>query len=461
MTDQSRLTINVNCSYVKDWGKTLDFLRKLNPVAVVAVIDNKANSGRIREIKNALPNAKVIARCVIVVKNADGSTKELDGSMHTKPQDIRYWLVSPGNFLDEWGELGKDGLTLSYMNEPMIAHADPADIARQVQHMIETIGLATTRGISLCVGNWGVGHELTAAFDDVIEIVGKQRELHCLGIHAYAPVDTFNCVDAILARVKARGFAMPRIVISEFGYDTSGPDDKLNGYKSRKYTGVEFAGWAVEKVRNQYRNYIQDGALEAVAVFGWGYAASFPAFDVETDTDWQTTILDAANKGLLSVPTKPLHPVYTIPAAIAGGRYVVSFLSDFINVRPAPIVTGTAPLTTLESSNIVTFLERMEQGGEYWDKVRTDNGIEGWISRQDGKVLYTALATSTPPPVIPLPAPETPPVVIPDDVPPLPLPTAETVFLMTGEQRAALLGHMLAITNLLIGLQETNVSKAA
>jgi len=459
----SRLTVNCLPQYSADYGKLTVFLRSLDPSAIVISIDSMNAANRVYELQQTLPKAQVIARYVF----------PQDGGMHTKPQaanDTRKYVVSPLDAINAWGNLGKGGRMLYLANEPQANGALQDDIARLSAWTLEAINLANERNISLCVLNFGVGHpalmgsgEYDARFDDVLTALSKNRERHALGMHVYQPADTFTRLDGLIKRCKTLGITPPRVHITEAGFDAGSGGDALNGYRSRGFSGQQFAAFMVDKLKNVYAPYIADDVLQSVAVFCWGGEHSWKNFNVESDTDWQTTILEAANKGLLTVPTKPLHPAYTIPAAVAGGRYVVSFLSDFINVRPAPIVTGTAPLTTLESSNVVTFLERMEQGEQFWDKVRTDNGIEGWISRQDGKVLYTALATSTPPPVIPLPAPapEPPPVVIPDDVPPLPLPTAGMLYTMTADDRAKMLTYLIGMTNILIGLQETTVSKAA
>lgn len=390
---QSRLSINVNCSYVRDWNKTLDFLRRLDPVAVVAVIDNLSNRNRILEIQHALPYAKVIARCIIVVKNPDGSDKELDGGMHLAPQapgDKNHYIVSPANFLNTWGMLGQGGLSLSYMNEPMIAKAQPGDITRQVEHILETISLATEKGISLVIGNWGVGHQLNEQFDDVINAVGNQRDLHSLGCHAYAPVDLTKCIDVVLARCKARNLAKPRIYITEFGWDTSEPGDPLNGYKSRNFTGVSFANWEIDKFQSIYASYVEDGDLEAIATFGWGYVARFPSFDVETDTDWQTTILDGASKGMLSVmvttPPKPT-PTVEAPAHKGIGKVVIIQGSISWNLRDKSDIHGKEIGMVKVGESITIYPSTIQpNGGHNWYYIERANAPAG--ESANGYIAY-------------------------------------------------------------------------
>ncbi len=455
---QSRLTININIQYCKDWGATLRFLRALDPVAVVAVIDTLSAKPRVLELKAALPHAKIIVRCIIVVE--DG--KQLDGAMHTKPQDDNYWLVSPGNFLDKYGELGQGGLSLSYFNEPQTSDASDENIRRQVQHMIETLGLAIQRGISLVVGNWGVGQApdwAGARFDDVLTLISRHPELFAAGLHLYAPLDTFNALDGLIARAKAISIPKVPVIISEFGFDTDGNANGLNGYKSRSYSGVQFAGWCIDKVKNVYSPYVQSGVLEAVAVFGWGYAASFPNFDIETDTDFQATILDAASKGLLSVTTTPPtvipqpKPAYVPSTFTSGDKYTLqSKGSERTNVHSSPLVAVDNNIKLVEDKIVVKAIEVRQVAYDYWYRFSCDNPLiaDGWVSGRGGDLTWT--------PFIEQPAPvPIPPVIIPD-VPPI---TAATVYLMTADERGQLLGWLLSMTNLLISLQESTVNKAA
>lgn len=472
---QSRLTVNVNCSYVKDWNKTITFLKALDPVAVVAVIDNKANRNRVHEIKQALPNAKIIVRCIIVVEGG----KQLDGAMHLKPKDANYWLVSPGNFLDEWGEFGKDGYSLSYFNEPQTSDASAEDVARQVQHMIETIGLATQRNISLVVGNWGVGQAPTdSRFDDVYEIVSKQRDLHSLGCHLYAPVDTFHAIEHVITRSKAKGFAYPRIYVTEFGFDNAGAGDTLNGYRSRGISGVQFADWCKDKIANVYNGYLRDGILEAVAVFGWGYAVSYPAFDVETDTDWQTTILDAHTKGLLTVPNKPVtKPFITpMPKPIDATDAIKVRITNAIgiNLRSGAGTEYQVSRTLAKGSEVTLYRSPFKQDTttQVWRWVEVSETEGGWINTDAasyelitpvGVVTGASTSLDNMPVVITLPPPTTnevsiPSVSLPPPVSPLP---AETWFIFTAAQRAEFLGHLLALTTLLQNAQESDVSPTA
>lgn len=306
---QSRLTINIQVSYVSNWQHTLDFLRKLNPFAVVACIDNMSNIGRIDEIATNLPDAKIIGRFIF-----NG-----DGGMHLKPQapgDNRQYIVSPTDALNAWGALGKGKNRMLYFaNEPQVTGAAVDNIARHVAHTSETIQLATQRGIALVIGNYGIGQHLTPAFDAVLHLLSVHSDIHALGIHCYAPADLTEGLDTIGERCRVLGIKMPKTHITEFGYDASNGSDPLNGYKSRNISGIQYATWQKNCIQNVYSYYLNNGILQSVATFTWGNDASWKAFNVETDIDWQATILDYATKGLLDISPTPPPPVVTPPPA--------------------------------------------------------------------------------------------------------------------------------------------------
>lgn len=311
---QSRLTINCLPQYATDMGKLLDFLHKLDPVAVVVVIDNMSAKGLVQQIQAAVPKARVIARCIIVVHDG-GVQKELDGGMHLAPQapgDTNHYIVSPDNFLNTWHELGENGLILSYFNEPTIAKASDGDIARQVAHMVETITKATTRSISLCVGNWGAGHFLTPAFDDVLRLLSQYRQ-HALGIHVYSPIDSTKALDTIVNRCADLSIPVPNIHITEFGFDSAN-GSKANGYKSQGYNGGDFAVWETQKLTVDYRGYFMGHGLQSVATFVWGGEASWKSYNVENDTQWQNVILsNQAKLSIYPVIAPPVTPP-TVPS---------------------------------------------------------------------------------------------------------------------------------------------------
>lgn len=379
---QSRLTINLQCQYVRDWGATLDFLRKLQPVAVIACIDNMDARNRVYEVQQALPNALTIGR--FIYSN--------DGGMHTKPQTNNdEYVVSPVNALNVWGELGKDGRMLYLMNEPMLNGANDENMARLSRWLVESIQIASERGIRLLVGNFGVGHPALSGYgeydqrlDDVLRAISAHRDTVALGIHLYAPADTYTRIDGLIKRCKTLGIDVPHVHIGEFGFDAGSGGDPLSGYKSRGISGAQFATWCVDKVKNVYNQYITDDIVQSVAVFCWGNEASWKPFNVETDADWQATILDAASKGLLSVPSKPTTKPFITPVPMptdAAGSIRIRVKNVQINVRSG---NGTeyqdaGDLKAGQEVTLYRFPVKRDTQGLNWQWVDITDKLGGWV----------------------------------------------------------------------------------
>ena len=426
---QSRLTVNVQASYAADFGKLLSFLKSLDPVAVVVCIDNMSAINRVKEIQQALPAAKIIGRYVF----------EQDGGMHLQPQaagDMRKYIVSPLDAINAWQELGREGRMLYLLNEPQANGASQENIKRLSDWMLEAIKIASERGISLVLGNFGVGHpallgngEYDARFDDVLTALSKNRDTVALGMHVYQPADTFTRLDGMVKRCKMLGIKPPRVHITEAGFDAGSADDMLNGYKSRGFSGAQFAGFLIDKLKNVYSPYIADDVLQSIAVFCWGNEASWKNFNVENDIDWQSTVLDAATKGTLSMATKPLPPMYTVDPVTVGMKYKVNTPLDYIRLHTAPLVEATE-VTKIYSGAIVTVVgETLAAQGQYWREVMTADGKRGFFSMQDGHVgmIYA-------PDVVITPAPEpAPPVIV--TTPPATVETKYVIILTEDEYK--------------------------
>jgi hypothetical protein len=99
----------------------------------------------------------------------------------------------------------------------------------------------------------------------------------------------------------------------------------------------------VDKIKNVYSPYILDDVLQSVAVFCWGNDVSWKAFNVENDLEWQSAILEAKEKGLLSIGTStpiPLPPpkpvVVPAPAYIGIPKTLTIAGGSAWNLRTEP-----------------------------------------------------------------------------------------------------------------------------
>lgn len=399
----SRLTINVMPQYVANWAKVWGFLRLLEPVAVVVGIDDMKAANRVYELQSALPNTLIIGRYIF----------SQDGGMHLKPDDSRKYIVSPLDALSSWGDLGKGGRMLYLLNEPQANGALQDDIARLSAWMLEAISLASERGIRLCIGNFGVGHpmlmgngEYDARFDDVLTALSKTRDSHALGMHVYQPADTLTRLEGLIKRCKTLGIQPPRVHITEAGFDAGSGSDPLNGYRSRGYSGTQFGLFQVDKVKNVYSPYMTDDVLQSVATFCWGNDASWKNFNVESDTDWQATVLDAANKGYLSVTTKAVTKPFLTPMpkptdAASPTRVRVTNTVN-VNLRSGAS-TDYQTAGSLKKGDEITLYQtpfKQATNGQVWRWVDVSETIGGWVCSD--VLTYEAI---TPPAEIPTTAP--------------------------------------------------------
>jgi len=315
----NKIGVNILLSHVKDYNRLLSRLRTLKPSAVVATVDGKNDIPRVTALRAARPDTLVIGRVYY----------EQDGAMHTKPQatgDNNYWVVSPENALNEWGELGRNGGVLYLANEP---GTNPENILRLMDWTCQVIELAHQRGIRLCVMNlsvgtpriedgWGVYKRDTGevTLDPVLRLLAQYREM-MLGLHEYLPGDKrVGRLDYLYSRCRALNIQVPNICITEFGYDALDGADPKNGYKSRDISGQEYAKTLLGVYQAVYAPHPE---IIGATVFCAGDNGSWRAFDTEQDSGfWDELIRDSQllEPPKTPTPTKPLPipPVETFPA---------------------------------------------------------------------------------------------------------------------------------------------------
>lgn len=374
---QSPLSINVKPWSVKDWPSCLKFLKQLNPSVVVVAVDQMDHFNRVLETQDALPTTKIIARFI---------DEEHDGSLHLKPQasgDNRKYIVSPVDFLNTYGVFGKNGRSLYYFNEPS-GEVNGDDITRLVSHCIETMDLAATpeRDISLTILNWSVGHPLLTAdgleldkrLDPILFKLNQHRERHLYGLHLYAPADLQGRLNALKRTCDRLKISLPRIVVTEFGFDKSANDGK-NGFKTRGYDGQSFAEWQVAQLRNIYKPWVESGDLLGLTTFIYGDDASWKNFNVETgnagevSTAWRDAILNAKQMGLLDMqPEAPTLPVYK-KDIVFGQTYQLNMPGKIITAYIAPS-NGDRRIGTIPDRAEVVVLDILPINGEKWLKVK-------------------------------------------------------------------------------------------
>ncbi|HVU12176.1 MAG TPA: SH3 domain-containing protein [Phototrophicaceae bacterium] len=106
-----------------------------------------------------------------------------------------------------------------------------------------------------------------------------------------------------------------------------------------------------------------------------------------------------------SDPGDPSQP--TLPTTTPMGQYTLTQIpASWVNVRDYPDTTGN-DVGDLHKGDVVTLYTPDVNGWVYLHM----GEVVGWVSRQDGKVVFTAVTSTPPPDQTPIP---------PDDLPPLP-----------------------------------------
>jgi len=326
---RSLCTYNIHLRYVKSMEALHERINALNPARVMLLVDKDEHLIYVREFQNRHPTTEV---CVRVVDTVEGGQPR-DGAWHTKPKspgDMREYICSPEDFLNRWGEFGKNGLILNVLNEP--SGEEPPDVIDRLERWtLQVLKLATEREICIGVLNFATGHphlyyrgdtkrwEWDARFDPILVYLSKNPQ-HELWLHEYLPNKGENTrvgrVRSMVNRCKSLGIEIPFVSITEFGWDndiTSG--DGRSGYKSRGFNGAVYASDVCKAVREEYAELIEKGKLCMVAVFSYGRSSNdWESFDVETDYAFHVELQKSAPRSASIVAPPPI--VVVSPTAV-------------------------------------------------------------------------------------------------------------------------------------------------
>lgn len=309
---------NVHLRYMKDYGKFLRRMNDLNPAVLTVMVDDNPGGKEdqtvyIKALAASLPKTLIVAR----VKH------KMDGGYHTKPVgDPRYWVASPTDFLNKWGDLGRGNMTLYSLNEPNGKVPDVEHKDRLVRWCCETMDEAAKRGISLTLPNFGTGlpdlgltSEWDATFDPILIALSKYRDQHYIGLHEYLPGEPYRVGRLLfmLARCQTLNIPPPKIIITELGVDNDVSADTRNGYKSRNWSGDYYMRALAATYKHTYSSLVGSGKLIGTCAFCYGNSGGWESFDVEDDQVFFDTLQALINSGGLT-PTKPIPIIVPPPA---------------------------------------------------------------------------------------------------------------------------------------------------
>lgn len=308
---------NIHLRYVKDIGKLHERMRTFKPsVCVVMVDDNpppkEDQTVYIQEFAARYPQTLIVAR----VKH------DHDAGYHLPPShnpDNREYVASPTDFLNKWGHLGRNNMTLYALNEPHASEkTTDADVQKLIKWCTDVVEQAVQRGVSVTIGNFGMGqpalnaalNEWDSRFDPLLILLSKYRDSVFLGAHEYGPEEPFQWGRLLfmMARCRKLGIQPPRMVITEFGVDAT--TDKRNGYKAREWSGDFYMRQMVDVYKHVYMPLVDQGVVKGTCLFSYGNSGGWQSFDVEDDKAFFDTLETVIGSGSLK-PTRPIPPITT------------------------------------------------------------------------------------------------------------------------------------------------------
>lgn len=298
---QSLIGMNAHLPYIKNWAQFHTRMQALNPAMVVAYIDNLNDANLITRLQAIVPDTLIVSRLY----------HPQDGAFHLKRADGAEWVASPPDTVNWLSLIAGSGRALSLLNEP----GTTADVGRLCKWVIDTLKVASARGIVCCVGNFSTGtpplagNEWDMGFDDILRAVSGTP--HYLGLHEYLPGETYRIGRLAMAirRAESIGVKPPKILITEYGVDTDG--GKESGYKTRGWTGEYYATMLCDVAQRVYLPLANTGLVHGAAVFSYGNSGGWEAFDVEGDAAFFDALYTNAPR------YKAIAPVQPPPAPIA------------------------------------------------------------------------------------------------------------------------------------------------
>ncbi len=406
MTPQSRISLNIHAQRISNRGRFFQFVRDLNPVAVV-VLDEP---GMALDIADKLPECQVIFRF-----NGDGG----DGDLHRKykPEE---WLAKISDKVR-----GDKRIILYTTNEPKLDKA-------LIDWHSELIPLANAQGWRLCVLNLAVGNPEPEKRDDkgnitqesqweiarsLLELLATNRQ-HVLGLHEYAggvvtsgliggnpkfiaPGEWPSLVPFTRWHMGRNRFLMeycarhnikpPRIILTEHGFDNTSdikpwletlqrtpPYPDIRGWRSlMKQWKAWWPMWTAEQAYAEQllwadKALYQGTPVEAQCIFCYGDAGGWEQFNVEDATDLHKRLIAYAKE------SGDVYPILPLPYADWRHAYAsVQAGADYANLRARPVVDDTPPIAKIFTGDEVWFIPDVRY--EEFIAVRK-NGLIGWAS---------------------------------------------------------------------------------
>lgn len=405
------LGLNLSLDHTLDVATRDSFTCAMNAAYAVVMVNSPNDVPKIVQYQEAHPYTTVLGRVYY----------ENDGGMHLPPlapaDAGKRYTVSPMDWMNVVQALGHGKGWVYLANEPDGTTANEDTLSRLVGWTEEWIALAIERKVKTVLFNFGDRHpkivngQWETRYHGILQTIAAHPELFMLGLHSYGPDPLTEHLEALLQTCKALSIDPIKVVLTEFGVDTH--EGSADGYRARGWSGMQYARWIESVVSGDLKPYISSGVVVGLCVFCWNANPRWKDFDVQTDTIWQETVLDYANKGSFDIVTTPAptlpQPNYTPDPIIMGAQYRINTPGAARRLRKSPALSAEQ-IGTVDDAQIVTVLERRAVGIDYWYDLRFQRGLDnlsGWVSQDGGSVRFLTVTSEIPIP--PLPPPTLPP----------------------------------------------------
>lgn len=351
-------------------------IARLKPATLLIMGDNPADPSPFywaRDLKQKYPT------CTVIYRQYDARDQNWDGFSAAQIWDIhRPYAV--------------DGLVVQIWNEPN--GYQPLD--KLISRAVQICQYARQEGKRVGLPTWGIGHPDDARVDAgeldplLRELAADKRDAPNLYlVHEYANDSTLNerpyhigRFQRAVARSQAIGalLAYRRIAVTEYGRDFAG-NAATDGWRV-KFNNDETAFFNFMLPGIEF--YKQLGVLGA-DVFCCGKTwASFDYQHAET-LKGDMEAWNVANPVPAPQPPQPTPPETLTPL---GAYKLTKIPGSYVNVRVAPR-TDAPDVGDLHLGDVVT---RYSPDSNGWTYVSANN-TEGWVSLQNGAVVFTAMVT--------------------------------------------------------------------
>lgn len=379
----------VALDHTTNYGVMIDLHRATKPTTMLGMVDAMKDAAKIRQLKQDLPDSQIVAR--VWHPEEGGYAQPPQG-----PGDHRPMIATPEDVLGEQVELGRNGMWLHVMNEPS-AFMRPEQVQLTVDWLVKFIRLAALENCACVLGNLADGHPpivngyWDAIWHPFLRAMAQFPALMRLGLHFYGPDGSTAVLTALNATCKdVLRIAPPQVVGTEFGVDSTGQGDKLNGYHSRNWSGSEFVGWEHDQIQGPFKPFAASGQLVGMATFQWNVLQG--QFSIANDSGYQKAYKSAALQGdfdvaiVSSTPSAPALPAFPMDFDTRAKSYMVRGTDGATTIRQKPGQNSTFISTISPVPSIIKLIDATD--------LRTDERVQETIGDRLGVWLPVMVGSS-------------------------------------------------------------------